>query len=232
MAKERGARSKVFAKGDDDILAAKAKKHGIVVASLPSPPASPRFEEASSPRAAEESRAEAKGGEDAAAVATVPAPPPTLRTLTQSAATVLPHGAMPVSPEEKIVVSSSTLLTPPGSPSQLKNAPIPAPVTSPAAAPAVAKPASASVPSSALIGLSLLGNLDGVYAHATFPALELHTLTTGSRQRQGGMLLFGYSFAGKMWISLGWDVNGFEEGVVQEFWARVLSGVDEFLLEA
>ncbi|KAF9518212.1 hypothetical protein BS47DRAFT_1371086 [Hydnum rufescens UP504] len=84
-------------------------------------------------------------------------------------------------------------------------------------------------PSSALIGLSLLGNLDATYQHAAFPALELHTLTTGSRQRQGGMLLFGYSFAGKMWISLGWDVNAFQQGVVQDFWTRVLAGVEEFL---
>jgi hypothetical protein len=52
-------------------------------------------------------------------------------------------------------------------------------------------------PSAALIGLSLLGNLDGIYKHSAFPKIQLHTLTTGSRQRAGGMLLFGYTFVGK-----------------------------------
>jgi hypothetical protein len=56
-------------------------------------------------------------------------------------------------------------------------------------------------PSAALIGLSLLGNLDGIYKHAAFPKIQLHTLTTGSRQRPGGMLLFGYTFAGKWFES-------------------------------
>jgi len=86
------------------------------------------------------------------------------------------------------------------------------------------------LPSSALIGLSLLGNLDGIYKHASFPSLQLHTLTTGSRQRPGGMLLFGYTFAGKLWLSLGWDINGFDAAVVDRFWQMVLLGVDEFLL--
>ncbi|TFK56647.1 hypothetical protein OE88DRAFT_1640541 [Heliocybe sulcata] len=74
-------------------------------------------------------------------------------------------------------------------------------------------------PSQALIGLSLLGNLDGIYKHASFPAIKMHTLTTGSRQRSGGMLLFGYTFVGRLWISLGYDVNGYgeEAGV---FWER------------
>ncbi|EDR15192.1 uncharacterized protein LACBIDRAFT_320838 [Laccaria bicolor S238N-H82] len=85
-------------------------------------------------------------------------------------------------------------------------------------------------PSSALMGLSLLGNLDGIYKHPNFPDIKLHTLTTGSRQRSGGMLLFGYTFASKLWISFGYDENGFEEFTVQEFWKNVLLSVDEFLL--
>ncbi|CCM03131.1 uncharacterized protein FIBRA_05252 [Fibroporia radiculosa] len=90
-------------------------------------------------------------------------------------------------------------------------------------------PARAPVPSAALIGLSLLGNLDGTYAHATFPAIKLHTLTTGSRQRHGAMLLFGYTFKGKLWVSLGYDENGFKEGVVERFWEEVENCVEEFL---
>ncbi|KAI0639599.1 hypothetical protein C8Q77DRAFT_1214109 [Trametes polyzona] len=90
-------------------------------------------------------------------------------------------------------------------------------------------PARAKAPSAALIGLSLLGNLDGIYKHAAFPDAELHTLTTGSRQRQGAMLLFGYTFKGRLWISLGYDSNGFEGDVVDRFWREALGCVDEFL---
>ncbi|KAI8990453.1 hypothetical protein BD414DRAFT_483694 [Trametes punicea] len=90
-------------------------------------------------------------------------------------------------------------------------------------------PARAKASAAALIGLSLLGNLDGIYKHATFPDAELHTLTTGSRQRNGAMLLFGYTFKGRLWISLGYDTNGFEEGVVERFWKEALDCVDEFL---
>ncbi|TRM66058.1 hypothetical protein BD626DRAFT_486622 [Schizophyllum amplum] len=102
----------------------------------------------------------------------------------------------------------------------------------PAAAPAAPVPAVNSTPkapSTALIGLSLLGNLDGIYKHANFPAVKMHTLTTGSRQRAGGMLLFGYTFAGKLWVSLGYDENGFERETVQAYWSRVLAGIEEFL---
>ena len=86
------------------------------------------------------------------------------------------------------------------------------------------------VPSSALMGLSLLGNLDATYKHTTFPEIELHTLTTGSRQRSGGMLLFGYTFVEKLWVSFGYDKNGFQEDVMDAFWTQVMGAIDEFLL--
>jgi hypothetical protein len=101
----------------------------------------------------------------------------------------------------------------------------PATATPPVQTNSVSKP-----PSTALIGLSLLGNLDGIYKHAAFPQVKLHTLTTGSRQRSGAMLLFGYTFVGKLWVSLGYDENGFEEGVVDKFWKNVLSLIEELLL--
>jgi hypothetical protein len=91
-------------------------------------------------------------------------------------------------------------------------------------------PSRPKAPSSALIGLSLLGNLDGMYKHAQFPDVKLHTLTTGSRQRHGAMLLFGYTFVGKLWVSLGYDKNGFADGVVDKFWTEALQAIDEFLL--
>ncbi|KZO95708.1 hypothetical protein CALVIDRAFT_482401 [Calocera viscosa TUFC12733] len=86
------------------------------------------------------------------------------------------------------------------------------------------------VPSQALLGLSMLGNLDAVYAHASYPRLALHGLTTGSRQRGGAMLLFAYTFAGRLWLSLGYDENGFEKETVGRFWQGLLDGVREHLL--
>ncbi|WVF68181.1 hypothetical protein IAT40_002946 [Kwoniella sp. CBS 6097] len=82
----------------------------------------------------------------------------------------------------------------------------------------------------ALMGLSMLGNLDGMYKHAAFPDLELKSLTTGSRQRSGGLLLFAYTFAGKLWFSLGYDKNGFAPGEIEGFWDEVQALVEEVLL--
>ncbi|KAG8695098.1 hypothetical protein FRC11_001736, partial [Ceratobasidium sp. 423] len=84
-------------------------------------------------------------------------------------------------------------------------------------------------PSTALIGLSLLGNLDGMYKHASYGTIKLTELTTGSRQRAGAMLLFSYTFVGKLWLCFGYDENGFERGVVEEFWKELLDAVDEIL---
>ncbi|KEI41481.1 uncharacterized protein L969DRAFT_85261 [Mixia osmundae IAM 14324] len=99
------------------------------------------------------------------------------------------------------------------------------------AAPKISKPAPSAPPSLALMGLSMLGPLDGMYKHATFPDVKLHTLTTGSRQRPGGMLLFAYTFAGRMWFSLGYDSTGFAEGVVEELWQGMQDGIQEFMLQ-
>ncbi|KAJ7826164.1 hypothetical protein B0H14DRAFT_3088482 [Mycena olivaceomarginata] len=90
-------------------------------------------------------------------------------------------------------------------------------------------PAASAPPSTALIGLSLLGNLDVIYKHNHFPGVQLQGLTTGSRQRAGGILLFGYTFAGRLWISLGYDQAGFDD-TVERFWENVLSAVDTLLV--
>lgn len=94
---------------------------------------------------------------------------------------------------------------------------------------APAAPQSSKVPTNALIGLSLLGNLDGIYKHQDFESVKMHTLTTGSRQRNGGMLLFGYTFVGKLWLSLGYDEEGFEKETINKFWNELQPAVDEFL---
>jgi len=101
------------------------------------------------------------------------------------------------------------------------------PVSPPQVIPAAPLPP--KVPSSALIGLSLLGNLDGIYKHHDFKSIKMHTLTTGSRQRNGGMLLFGYTFVGKLWLSLGYDEEGFEKETVGKFWDGLQAAVDEFM---
>jgi len=106
----------------------------------------------------------------------------------------------------------------------VRKAPAPQPLVGPNDAPPKPK-----IPSTALIGLSLLGNLDGMYKHSSFPDIKLHTLTTGSRQRSGGMLLFGYTFVQKLWVSFGYDENAFEEDTVKRFWRNVIDAIDEFL---
>jgi len=75
-----------------------------------------------------------------------------------------------------------------------------------------------------------LEDLDGMYAHSDFHGIKLHTLTTGSRQRPGALLLFAYTFAGKLWLSLGYDRNGLDKGVIGAWWAEMQRGVEEFLL--
>ena len=58
---------------------------------------------------------------------------------------------------------------------------------------AIVKP-EVGVSQKAFMGVSMLGNLDGMYKHAEFPDVELKSLMTGSRQRPGGLLLFAYTF--------------------------------------
>jgi len=86
-------------------------------------------------------------------------------------------------------------------------------------------------PSSALIGHSFLGNLDSIYDHSSYGDLRLHTAVGGPRQRSGGMLLFSYTFAGKLLISLGYDENGLDRVVVQRFWNNLLASMNELLQE-
>lgn len=92
------------------------------------------------------------------------------------------------------------------------------------------KEVSKAVPNKALMGVSMLGNLDAVYAHKTYQGIELESLTTGSRQRPGALLLFAYTFAGKLWLSLGFDRNGFEPGSIEAFWSELQLSANELLL--
>ena len=84
-------------------------------------------------------------------------------------------------------------------------------------------------PSNTLIGLSLLGNLDGIYKHQDFKSIKMHTMTNGTRQRNGGILLIGYTFVGKLWLSLGYDEEGLEKETIDKFWNGLQDAVGEFL---
>ena len=91
---------------------------------------------------------------------------------------------------------------------------------------AIAPPA----PSAALLGLSLIGNLDRTYTRASYPSsVQLHWVTTASRLKPGGMLLLEHTFGSKLWLHLCWDEMGFEEGQVERFWEVLKGSVEEFL---
>ncbi|GFZ52190.1 hypothetical protein JCM24511_09963 [Saitozyma sp. JCM 24511] len=79
-----------------------------------------------------------------------------------------------------------------------------------------------SAPSKALCGVSTVGNLDRTYTHGQYaPELELLTLSVASRQRQGGFLLGSHTFKGRLWFEMAWDEHGYEEGVLERFWAEL-----------
>ena len=87
------------------------------------------------------------------------------------------------------------------------------------------------LPSNALTGFSFLGNLDSVYDHSSFGDLCLHAAVGGPRQRPGGVLLYCYTFAGQLWISMGYDENGLDRAVMQNFWKNLLDSMKELLQE-
>ena len=205
MAKIRGKRARVFAKEDDEKEAAttgvQTGKHTVTVTITDTVAHLP------SPPASPHPEVESGNG-------------PSIETCSDPPQSHISSPIFINLPHNYVAPVPTPAPTPPATPSVDTSPTAPFPTTISLKNPA---------PSSALIGLSLLGNLDGTYQHATFPSLELHCLTTGSRQRQAGMLLFGYSFAGKLWLSLGYDVNAFQPGVVEDFWNRVQEGVEEFL---
>lgn len=94
----------------------------------------------------------------------------------------------------------------------------------------VKKEAAAKVPSTALMGVSMLGNLDAIYSHAKYHSVELTSLATGSRQRRSAILLFAFTFNKKLEFSLGYDQNGFEAGVVEAWWEELEKAVRQFML--
>lgn len=68
-------------------------------------------------------------------------------------------------------------------------------------------------------------------ADTTYPLVHSSDLTFGVRQRPGGALMFAYTYAGRLWLSLGWDRSAFEEGKVERLWEGCVQGVEEFLVK-
>jgi len=87
-------------------------------------------------------------------------------------------------------------------------------------------------PSRALLGVSLVGNLDVTYVRETYErsGVELISVTTASRQKEGGLLFFAHTFGGRLWLQLCWDEVGFAEGVIEQWWKNVVSGVGEYMV--
>lgn len=89
-----------------------------------------------------------------------------------------------------------------------------------------------SPPSVALVGLSLIGDLDRIYkSHQTFPSLQLTHSTSGTRKGPGALLIFSHSLAGRLYIHVGWDQEGFEPGLVEDFAKGISTCVKEFALQ-
>ncbi|KAK7440236.1 hypothetical protein VKT23_017177 [Stygiomarasmius scandens] len=85
-------------------------------------------------------------------------------------------------------------------------------------------------PSLALMGLSLIGNLDATYLRDAYPRIELVSVRTASRQKAGGLLLLEHTFGKKLWLQMFWDENGFKEGQIERFWECLREAVHEFLV--
>ncbi|KAJ7150987.1 hypothetical protein C8R43DRAFT_1005842 [Mycena crocata] len=84
--------------------------------------------------------------------------------------------------------------------------------------------------SSALLGISLIGDLDRTYVRAAYgPGVHLHSVATASRLKPGGLLLLGHSFGARLALQLCWDSMGFAEGEVERFWTALTAAVGEYL---
>ncbi|KAF8217762.1 hypothetical protein K438DRAFT_1795604 [Mycena galopus ATCC 62051] len=84
--------------------------------------------------------------------------------------------------------------------------------------------------SAALLGISLIGDLDRTYARAAYgPGVQPLSVMTASRLKPGGLLLLGHSFGGRLALQLCWDSMGFAEGEVERFWTALTSAVPELL---
>ncbi|KAJ7599118.1 hypothetical protein C8J56DRAFT_182434 [Mycena floridula] len=103
-------------------------------------------------------------------------------------------------------------------------------------------------PSKALLGLSLIGNLDAIYwtehsrgTQSPYPSMTLHSVTTASRLKTGGLLVLAHTFKGRLWVQVFYEREGFMKNQVKNakgelqslneveiFWSKFSNALDEF----
>lgn len=86
-------------------------------------------------------------------------------------------------------------------------------------------------PSAALVGLSLIGDLDKMYKGYKYPNIKILFCTSGTRKGPGGLLVFSHTLAGRLYIHVGWDKEGFEEGLMDDFANGLIACIREFALD-
>ncbi|KAJ7126254.1 hypothetical protein C8R44DRAFT_617828, partial [Mycena epipterygia] len=87
------------------------------------------------------------------------------------------------------------------------------------------------VPSAALMGLSILGELADIFRTAHYPAIELVDAFGHVRMAKGGILFFSKILQARLSMTLGWDSAAFPPGVIEEFWGHFVGGVRELILD-
>lgn len=85
-------------------------------------------------------------------------------------------------------------------------------------------------PSTCLLGVSVLGNLDALYQYSSYPSIQIRDMVGTPRMRAGGLLVYGYTFMGNLTVVLTYDENAFEKSIIDEFWGEIGKGMDEMLL--
>ncbi|KAJ4477533.1 hypothetical protein J3R30DRAFT_229929 [Lentinula aciculospora] len=85
-------------------------------------------------------------------------------------------------------------------------------------------------PSAASLLSALYPSIQDPQSTDCIQIINIHTVTTASRQKPGGLLLLEHTFAKKLWLHLCWDVNGFEAGHIERFWECLEDAVEELLI--
>ncbi|KAJ7754603.1 hypothetical protein B0H16DRAFT_1690571 [Mycena metata] len=92
-------------------------------------------------------------------------------------------------------------------------------------------PKGTSPPAVALLGISNAGDMASIYRSDAYPLIKLIEMARGPRRGPGGMLVYTYTFVGRLNLTLMWDAAPFPPGLIEEFWRYVVDGVHEYVLE-
>ncbi|KAF8323806.1 hypothetical protein DL93DRAFT_2104111 [Clavulina sp. PMI_390] len=91
-------------------------------------------------------------------------------------------------------------------------------------------PSLAPAPSAALIGLSLIGDLDKLYRRAEYGPIQLLDCIPTYRKNKGGILVYCRSFLECMTVGLILDVGGLEKDLLDEFWKQFQRCIREYVV--